>query len=320
MRVLITGGAGFIGSALSHELSSSGHNVLITTRRQSVSKEILTWKPPALIPPDTISNIDAVINLAGESIASGRWTAAKKERILSSRINTTRALVESMKKIPLNPPLLKGDRGRLLEKGGGGDFKKPKVLISASAVGYYGPRGDENISEDSLSGTDFLAEVCKAWEAEALKAQELGVRVVITRFGTVLESDGGALPKMARPFRFFLGGPIGSGKQWFSWTHREDLIGIIKYVLENKAISGPINVTAPQPVTNKEFSSAIGRALGRPSWLPVPGFVLKIAFGELGSVLLTGQRVMPEKISKAGYQFKYPDVDRALRAIFCKRQ
>ncbi len=297
MNILITGGTGFIGRALSRKLRISGYNVIVSTRHKTDSKEKLTWVPPGLIPPEIISNIDAVINLAGESIAEGKWTKERKERILSSRVSTTRALVQSMQNA--NP--------------------KPKVLISASAVGYYGPHGDEIIAEDSSPGSDFLAEVCKAWEAEALKIQESGVRVIIVRFGTVLESDGGALPKMARPFKFFAGGPVGSGRQWFSWIHRDDLTGIIKYVLENGAVSGPINTTAPQPVTNKEFSTALGKSLGRPSWLPVPGFVLKIAFGELGGVLLTGQRVIPKKITEAGYQFKYPDIDRALRAIFGKK-
>lgn len=297
MKVLITGGTGFIGRALSRELRISGYNVIVSTRRKTDSKEKLTWVPPELIPPETISNIDAVINLAGESIAEGKWTKERKERILSSRVATTRALVQSIQNAST----------------------RPKVLISASAVGYYGPRADNIITEDSSPGSDFLAEVCKAWEAEALKIQESGVRVVIVRFGTVLESDGGALPKMARPFKFFAGGPIGSGRQWFSWIHRDDLTGIIKYALENEAVSGPINTTAPQPVTNKEFSTALGKSLGRPSWLPVPGFVLKIAFGELGGMLLTGQRVIPKKITEAGYQFKYPDIDRALRVIFSKK-
>ncbi len=298
MKVLITGGTGFIGRALSRELRLSGYNIIVSTRRKTDSKKELTWVPPELIPPETISNIDAVINLAGESIAAGKWTKERKERIMLSRVSTTRALVQSMQNA--NP--------------------KPKVLISASAVGYYGPRGDEIIAEDSSPGSDFLAEVCKAWEAEALKIQESGVRVVIMRFGTVLESDGGALPKMAMPFKFFAGGPVGSGRQWFSWIHRDDLTGIIKYALENGDVSGPINTTAPQPVTNKEFSAALGKSLSRPSWLPVPGFVLKIALGELGGVLLTGQRVIPKKITEAGYQFKYPDIDRALRAIFGNKQ
>jgi len=211
-----------------------------------------------------------------------------------------------MKQIPPPPPLTKG---------GWRNFK-PKVLISASAIGYYGPHEDEYVTEDTPPGTDFLSEVCKAWEAEALKAEGLGVRVVLLRIGVVLESDGGALTRMTIPFRFFLGGPVGSGKQWFSWIHRDDVVGIIKYSLENESISGPINLTAPEPVTNKEFSSALGRALRRPSWFAVPGFVVKLTLGELGNVLLTGQRVLPEKALKVGYQFKYPKVNEALRAIF----
>lgn len=302
MNILITGGTGSIGRALSEELKKSGYNVLITTRRPSNSKEKLTWNPPSLIPPDIISNIDAVINLAGESIASGRWTKKRKELIMSSRINTTRSLVESIKQIPLNPPQF-----------------PPKVLISASAIGYYGAHGDEYVTEDTPPASDFLAEVCKTWEAEALKAQELDLRVVLIRIGGVLESDGGALPPMTIPFKFFLGGPIGSGWQWFSWIHRDDVVGIMKYALENESITGPVNATAPNPVTNKEFSSAIGKALHRPSWLAVPGFIVKLTLGELGSVLLTGQRVLPEKALKAGYKFKYTEVNDALRAIFGKK-
>lgn len=292
--------------------------MVITTRRPSASNEKLTWNPPDLIPVDTISRFDAVINLAGESIASGRWTRERKERLMSSRVDTTRALVKSINKIPPNPPFTKGGNIETFEKGRGRVFKRPKVLISASAVGYYGPHGDEDVTEDSPPGTDFLADICKAWESEALKAEESGVRVVITRFGTVLEAGGGALLKMLLPFKMFIGGQIGSGRQWFPWIHRDDLIGIIKHTINNESLSGPFNVTAPRQVTNKEFSFALGRALNRPSWLPVPGFVLKILFGELGSVLLAGQRVLPEKILQAGYQFKYPDVDGALRAIFNK--
>jgi len=324
MNILITGGTGFIGGALSRELKNSGHNVIVTTRQQITPKdnvnplsppfskggmggflEKLTWDPPSLIPSDIISNIDAVINFAGESIASGRWTKKRKELILSSRINTTRALVQSMRQIPLNPPLLKGDRGGL-----------PKILISASAIGYYGPHEDEYVTEDTPPGADFIAGVCKAWEAEALKAEGLGLRVVLLRIGVVLESDGGALTRMAIPFKFFLGGPVGTGKQWFSWIHRDDAVGIIKYSLENESISGPVNLTAPEPVTNREFSTALGRVLRRPSWFAVPGFMIKPTLGELGSVLLTGQRVLPEKALKAGYKFKFTDVNEALRAIF----
>ena len=297
MKILVTGGAGFIGSALSRELNSSGHSVTITTRRQSDSKQKLTWQAPALIPSNTMSNFDAVINLAGEPIVSSRWTKVRKERIMSSRIHTTRALVQSMQNA----------------------HQRPKVLISASAIGYYGAHGDEEVTEETQPATDFLAEVCKAWEAEALKAQELGVRVVLIRIGAVLESDGGALPPMTIPFKFFLGGPIGSGKQWFSWIHRDDMVGIITYALENDFVSGPFNATAPQPVTNREFTSALGKALNRPSWLSVPGFIVRLSLGELGSVLLTGQRVLPEKILKAGYKFRFNEVSEALSAIFGKQ-
>jgi uncharacterized protein (TIGR01777 family) len=254
MNILVTGGTGFIGMPLSRELRDSGHNVVVTTRRQSYSKEKLTWDPPALIPSDVISNFDAVINLAGEPVAPGRWTKRRKELIISSRVNTTRALIESIKK----------------------SASKPKVLISASAIGYYGAQGDEYVTEDAPPASDFLAEVCKAWEAEALKARESGIRVVLIRIGGVLESDGGALPKMMTPFTFLLGGPIGSGKQWFSWIHRDDVIGIIKYALQNESVSGPVNATAPNPVTNREFSSKLGKTIHKPSWLAVPAFVVKL--------------------------------------------
>ena len=298
MNILITGGTGFIGSALSRELSNSGHKVIITSRRKTPPKleniEIVRWDIQTPLSSEIMSGIDAVINLAGESLISGRWTKRRKERIMSSRVNTTRLLVESMKNA--NP--------------------KPKVLISVSAVGYYGPHGDEYVTEDFPPASDFLAEVCKAWEKEALRAQELGIRVVITRFGVVLESDGGALPKMAIPFKFFLGGHLGSGQQWFSWVHREDIIGFMKYALENESVSGHFNLTSPQPVTNKKFCFALGKALNRPSWFHVPAFMIKLTLGEVGRVLLTGQRVLPEKALKAGYQFKYPEINEALKAIF----
>jgi hypothetical protein len=298
MNILITGGTGFIGSALSVGLLSNGHNVIITSRHRNSlwyeDRGILKWRPPDLIPKDIMSRIGAIVNLAGEPITSGRWTKARKDRILSSRIETTRAMVESMRAVK---PV-------------------PGLLISASAIGYYGPRGDEYITEEDSPGEDFLAQVCKSWEEEALKAQDLGVRVVLLRIGIVLGSGGGALPRMALPFKLFLGGSIGSGRQWFSWIHIDDVVGIIRHIIENATITGPVNLTAPQPVTNKEFSSTLARVLGRPAWLPVPALILKIALGELADVLLTGQRVLPEKILKAGYKFKYPGIEEALRAIY----
>jgi uncharacterized protein (TIGR01777 family) len=297
MRILITGGSGFIGRVLSGELKNSGHEVIIATRRRNDSKDRFTWDSHELIPQDIMSGFDAVVNLAGEPVAPGRWTKERKKRILASRVNATRALAESLRNA--NP--------------------KPKVLISASAVGYYGPHGDEYVTEETPPASDFLAGVCRAWEAEALKAEGLGVRVVLVRIGGVLGADGGALAQMAIPFKFFLGGQIGSGKQWFSWIHRDDMAGIIKYVLENESVSGPVNATAPGPVTNREFSRALGKALHRPSFFAAPGFVVKLSLGELGGMLLTGQRVLPEKALNAGYKFKYPEVGEALRAIFEKK-
>jgi uncharacterized protein (TIGR01777 family) len=296
MNILITGGAGFIGRALTKELRTYGHKVIITTRRQSDATDKLTWNPPDIFPPEIMSGFDAVVHLAGESIASGRWTEARKKLILSSRINFTQALVQSIEK----------------------SERKPKVLISASAIGYYGAHGDEFVVENSPPASDYLAYVCVKWEEEALKAEKSGVRVVLLRTGGVLGADGGALLPMMIPFKLFLGGPIGNGKQWFSWIHMDDEVGIIKFALENDSLSGPLNLTAPHPVTNKEFSDSLGRALHRPSWFAVPGFIVKLSLGELGDILLTGQRVLPDRALKAGYRFKYEEVNEALRAIFSK--
>ncbi|MDH4028762.1 MAG: TIGR01777 family oxidoreductase, partial [Nitrospirota bacterium] len=218
----------------------------------------------------------------------------------------TRALVESLKQIPPGPSLSKGGTPGL------------KIFISASAIGIYGLHGDEAVTEDSSPASDYLADVCRKWEAEAFRAQQLGLRVVTIRIGGVLEADGGALAQMVMPFKFFLGGPIGSGRQWFSWIHRDDVVGIIKYALENDSVSGPVNATAPAPVTNRQFSTALGKALSRPSFFAVPGFVVRLSLGELGNVLLSGRRVLPEKALKAGYIFKYPEVNGALGAIFGK--
>ena len=294
MNILVTGGSGFIGKKLCAEFKKSAHNIFVTSRRGGSSEDILIWNPPQLISSNIISNIDVVINLAGEPIAPKRWTEDRKRSILASRINATRAIVRSIER----------------------SDTKPKLLISASAVGYYGAHEDEIITEEIPAASDYLADVCVRWEAEALKAEELGVRVVTVRLGGVLEADGGALAQMVPVFKFFLGGPLGNGNQWFPWIHLDDVVGIIIYALENEDVSGPVNATAPDPVTNKEFSNVLGRVLGRPSCLTVPAFVVEYMLGELSSVLLTGQRVVPEKILKAGYKFKYPELNEALTAIF----
>jgi len=293
MRILIVGGTGFIGGALQGALAESGHDVVISSRRKDGSEGKLTWRPPELLPPEVISQFEAVVNLAGEPIAPKRWTRKRKQKILSSRVDTTRSLVESIRRAD----------------------SKPHTLINASAVGIYGPCGDECITEESPLGCDFLATVCRKWEEEALRAEELGVRVVRLRIGCVLEADGGALPRLMLPFRFFLGGPLGSGRQWVSWIHRDDVVGLIEFALQNEAVSGPLNATAPNPVTNKEFSKALGKAMHRPCFFAVPGFLLKLALGELAGMLLTGQRVLPEKALKAGYRFKYATLEDALKAI-----
>jgi len=301
MKILITGGSGFIGRALSHDLQEAGHEVIVLTRRKEYPAppaiKVVTWSPPKLILADIISGIDAIVNLAGESIFGRRWTKRQKDLIRSSRIDTTRAIVESIKNVK----------------------QRPRLLISASAVGYYGPHGDEYVTEETPSGDDFLARLARDWEAEALKAQELAVRVVLMRLGIVLGMEDGALPKMALPFKFFLGGPIGSGRQWFSWIHRDDVLGIIKFLLEDETISGAINVTAPNPLRNREFISALGMALRRPSSFSVPGFLVRVALGEFADVILNGQRVIPKRLLNAGYQFKYPEINEALKAILGRR-
>jgi uncharacterized protein (TIGR01777 family) len=243
-----------------------------------------------------LDGADAVINLAGAPIADGRWTDARKQLLTESRVLTTRLLVEALSRCS----------------------SKPRTLISASGIGYYGASDDRVLDEGAARGQGFLADLCLAWEAESLRAAESGVRVIILRTGMVLEQDGGALPKMLLPFQFFAGGPIMPGTQWVSWIHRRDHIGLIQWLLATPSISGPVNAVAPEPVTMNQFCDALGRALHRPSWLPVPGFVLHMALGELGTLMTMGQRVNPAKALSQGYVFHYPKLEPALRAILMK--
>lgn len=301
MNIVIAGGTGFIGRALCTALSQESHRVTILTRNSGSAERRLgnnllsvEWTGRNTGPwEQALEGADAVINLAGAPIADARWTPARKQLLIDSRVHTTRIIVEAMSR----------------------RSAKPRVLISASGIGYYGASNDRGLDEGTARGQGFLADLCLEWEAEALRAAEFGTRVVLLRTGMVLEQDGGALPKMLLPFRLFAGGPIMPGTQWVSWIHRCDHIGLIQWALANNHVSGPLNAVAPEPVTMKTFCEVLGRVLHRPSWLPVPGFALNILVGELGTLMTTGQRVIPAKAMAQGYTFQYPTLEPALQAI-----
>jgi uncharacterized protein (TIGR01777 family) len=289
MRVLVTGGTGFIGAALCHALTGAGHAVTVVARHpEHVDGAAIGWERVSA----AVRESDALVNLAGEPLASRRWSARQKELIRESRVRATRTLVDAV--------AAAGPR--------------PRVLVNASAVGYYGPRDDEALDESAGPGAGFLADVCRAWEEEARRAEDLGLRVVRLRLGVVLAADGGALARMLPPFRAFVGGPIGSGRQWMSWIHRDDVTGLVVAALGNDGYRGPVNATAPQPVTNREFAKALGRTLARPAWLPTPASALRLALGEMAELLLAGQRVLPGVANRLGYQWRYPELGGALRA------
>jgi hypothetical protein len=301
MNIVIAGGTGFIGRALCASLGLDGHQVsLLTRRREEVQQSggsavtVIEWNGRGAGTWERcLDGADAVINLAGAPIADGRWTDARKRLLTDSRVLTTRSLIEALSRCS----------------------PKPRTLINASGIGYYGASDDRVLIEGAQRGHGFLADLCLAWETEALRAQGFGVRVVTLRTGMVLEQDGGALPKMLLPFKLFIGGPILPGTQWVSWIHREDHIGMIRWALTTPNVSGPVNAVAPESVTMQQFCKAIGRALHRPSWLPVPGFALRVALGELATLMTTGQRIHPEKALSGGYTFHYPQLEPALRAI-----
>jgi uncharacterized protein len=299
MKILITGGTGFVGTQLTSRLIQDGHEVTILTRSLKGAKgsssriSYLEGDPTKRGPwQEAIKNHDAVINLAGASIFS-KWTEEHKKAIRESRVSTTQNIVEG---IPSDP-------------------SKKITLFSTSAVGYYGFCGDEELVEDSPPGNDFLARIAKEWEVEALKARDKGARVVITRFGIVMGEKGGALSQMIPLFKKYIGGPIGSGKQWFSWVHIKDLAEAFAFLIKHPEISGPVNVCSPNPVRNKDLAKALGKALHRPSFIPAPGFMVKLVLGEFGSVILEGQRVIPRKLLNNGFVFQYPDIEKALQGI-----
>ena len=300
MRITVTGATGLIGRSLCRRLLAQGHQVIGLSRKPPPDKEAsnsvkwLTWRMDGdPVPAAALEGSDAVVHLAGESIASGRWNAAHKRAIKKSRIEGTRDLVAEI----------------------GACSDGPQVLISGSAIGVYGDRGDEELDESSPAGQGFLAETCVAWEGEATRAAA-DLRIVVLRTGVVLSREGGALAQMLPPFRLGLGGPLGSGFQWMSWIHIEDEIGLIQLALEDSSLAGVLNGTAPQPATNRVFTKTLGRVLRRPAFLPVPAFALKILLGEMAqSLLLEGQRVHPQRALDLGFQFRFPTLEEALTDV-----
>ena len=301
MKILVTGSTGLVGTALRADLRREGH-VVCRLLRPSTRTEALRgsegfdvpWNPETGDLGGAAVGADAVVNLAGASIAEGRWTAKRKKLLRTSRVDSARALVNALAKMAA----------------------RARGLVSASAIGYYGDRGEELLNEDSLPGTDFLSSIAMEWEAEAEKADVLGIRVVRARFGVILAKNGGALLQMARPFRFGVGGRIGSGQQWLSWVTLDDVVAILRLALENGAVRGPLNVVSPQPVRNAEFTNALAKVLHRPALFPAPAFALRLALGEMAeALLLSSQRVVPTELQRLGYRFLHPDLEAALSAL-----
>lgn len=297
MHVLITGGTGFIGRELASSLLADGHSVTVLTREITSSGNRVPSGAKAIRDLARADAVDAVVNLAGANLGAARWNPVTKMGFRTSRIDTTRRLVDWMSRLAV----------------------KPKVLVSGSAIGWYGPRGDDKLTETAPAGSDFSATLCRDWEAEAQKASALGVRVCTLRTGIVLgpagPAGGGALAQMLPAFRLGGGGPMGSGQQWMSWVHRADLIALIRFLIEREMASGPYNGTAPEPVTNAEFAKTLGRVLKRPAILPMPGFALKMIVGEMAEILLSGQRVIPQAALDQGFRFRFPTLEAALRDV-----
>jgi uncharacterized protein (TIGR01777 family) len=297
MKILITGSNGLVGTALTQDLQNAGHTVCRLVRpgiSPSTSQGFdVNWNPATGDLGGAAVGADAVVNLAGASIADKRWTPLRKQLLRSSRIDTTRALVQALAKMSA----------------------RPRVLVSASATGIYGNCGDETLTEASKPGTSFLSEIAREWESEAVKAEALGIRVVRARFGVILSKQGGALPQMMRSFQFFIGGKIGPGTQWLSWITRDDVVAVLRLALENASVTGPLNVVSPQPVTNSQFTKILAAALHRPALFSAPAFALRLALGEMAdALLLSSQRVQPAQLQKLNYPFLHPDLKSALKA------
>jgi uncharacterized protein (TIGR01777 family) len=300
MKILIGGSHGLVGTALIKLLEAQGHEIFRLVRHAPSSKTEVEWSPDRYsIALARIEGFDAVVNLAGESIAEGRWTDDKKRRIRESRVKGTKLLGDALANLTV----------------------PPKTFVCASAIGYYGNRGDELLTEASAPGEGFLSKVCAEWEEATALATEKGIRVVNARFGIILDTNGGALKKMLPPFRMGVGGRIGSGKQWMSWIALDDVIGALNFALTMDSLRGPVNFVAPAPVTNAEFTKTLGKVLSRPTIFPIPAFAIKLLFGEMGeALLLGGQRVAPERLLAGGFEFSYPNLEQALAHILANPQ
>ncbi|WP_102261599.1 TIGR01777 family oxidoreductase [Mesobacillus jeotgali] len=299
MNIAITGGTGLVGEALSSHLVKAGHQVYILTRNSDDSRSsnprYIQWLNPGDSPEKELEGIDAIVNLAGATI-NNKWTDEYKQKIIDSRLKATAEVKRIIETLPI----------------------KPSVLVNASAVGYYGTSMSQEFTEQSNKGNDFLSETVHQWEGSASEVQDMGVRPVFCRFGVILDKNYGALPRMVLPYKFFTGGKIGTGKQWLSWIHIEDVVRGIIFVIENTNVNGPVNFTAPFPVTMDQFGETLSNVLNRPHWMPVPSFALKILLGEMSILVLEGQRAIPEKLLNVGFIFKYPELENALKEIFDK--
>jgi uncharacterized protein (TIGR01777 family) len=300
MRAIITGGTGLIGRALAADLTAEGHEVIILSRNPAQATDlpegVQVERWDARTAEDwghLVDGADAILNLVGESLASGRWTAERKRRIRDSRVLGGQAVVEAVRS----------------------SANKPKVVVQSSAIGYYGPRGDERITEEDAAGSDFASQVCVDWEASTAAIDEMGIRRPIIRTAVVFSKDALALKRMLLPFKLFVGGPIGGGQQWLPWIHIADEVAAIRFLMEHPDATGPFNLSAPDVVTNRDFGRSAGKVLGRPSILPLPGAALRVAFGEMSTVLLEGQRAVPERLLDAGFTFRFPKLEDALRDL-----
>lgn len=295
MKVLITGARGLIGTALQKFFAEKGYELLLASRKEPKDEQHIQWDiETGFADPAKLEGIDAVVHLAGENVSGLRWTEEKKKAIRDSRVLGTRNVVDAISKLKV----------------------KPKVFIAASAIGFYGERGDEEVTESSAAGDNFLAEVSKAWEAESRRAEDAGIRTVLLRTGIVLSKDGGALATMLMPFKLGVGGVVGSGKQWMSWISLDDHVAVINFAIENENLRGAVNSVSPNPVTNHDFTKTLGEVLYRPTFLPLPEFAVSMVFGEMGdALLLSSTRVLPKRLEEAGFEFKYPDLKAALEHV-----